>query len=73
MGSLITAACENCGYEIELALGGGMMNFDMNCSSPALNKTINRIEERNIFKRDKENLKIKNNSQTFNFIDQIGK
>ncbi|MFW5983086.1 MAG: hypothetical protein ACOCQ4_01190 [bacterium] len=65
MGSLIKAVCENCGYETELHLGGGMMDFDTNCSFPALNKSMNRIEERNIFKRDKE----KNNPSHILFYD----
>jgi len=65
MGSLIKAVCENCGYETELTLGGGMRDFESNCSFPALNKTMNRIEERNIFKREKE----KNNPSHILFYD----
>ena len=65
MGKLIKAVCENCGYETELHLGGGMMDFKTNCSFPALNKSMNRIEERNIFKRDKE----KNNPSHIIFYD----
>ena len=65
MGSLIKAVCKNCSYETNLKMGGGMMDFASNCSFPALNKTANEIEERNILKRDKE----KNNPPNILFYD----
>jgi hypothetical protein len=54
MGSLIRAVCENCGYEKELKLGGGMFDTNYYFGFPALNKAMNRIEGRNIFKRDRD-------------------
>jgi len=54
MGSIIRAVCKSCGYEKELKLGGGKLDFHYYCAFPALNKTMKQIEERNIYQRDRD-------------------
>ncbi len=54
MGTLIKALCDNCHYEKNTRIGADMMAFDEYFLFPSLNKAMKRIEERNIYKRDRE-------------------
>lgn len=48
MGSMINASCE-CGYEKNMSLGGGMMNFNTRCNFPFYCEGCNILFEDNIF------------------------
>jgi hypothetical protein len=47
MGSIVRASC-NCGYEIVMPLGGGMMNFTTYCNFPYYCKNCRILFEANL-------------------------
>jgi len=53
MGSIIQAHCD-CGYQREILLGGGMMNFTTYCNFPAYCSKCKGLFEANLFKKELE-------------------
>jgi hypothetical protein len=51
MGSIIKAQCK-CGYEHEMHLGGGMLNFTTNCNFPVFCSKCRSLFEANILDKN---------------------
>ncbi|TVR44668.1 MAG: hypothetical protein EA394_00145 [Bacteroidia bacterium] len=53
MGSILKASCKQCKFSKEFGFGGGMTDFQTNCSVPAINTATGEFTTENYFNKDR--------------------